>query len=107
MKKCPENHVILQMASEDRELQKPKDEIETDEKRQHGVIQAASQKVLADQGHADAQYAYSRCLELGTGVAVDSVRSAEYCQRAADQRHSEAQCLYGMPLPLLRQSCFN
>jgi TPR repeat protein len=52
-------------------------------------------RMLADQGNADAQRKYSRCLENGFGLPPNRGKAAEYCKLAADQGHSGAQYTYG------------
>lgn len=50
----------------------------------------------AELGHAEAQFALSRCYKRGEGVIKDEAKSIEWCQKAAKQGHLVAQgnCFY-------------
>ena len=47
-------------------------------------------KLAADQGYADAQYDYVKCLLDGKGVPLNVKRDMRYLTMAVNQRHDEA-----------------
>jgi hypothetical protein len=52
----------------------------------------------ADQGWAEAQCAYAKCLLRGTGVMTDFGEAARYFKLAADQGRPQARYWYGICL---------
>jgi TPR repeat protein len=55
------------------------------------VTAAHYYKLAGDQNYAPAHYFYARCLETGTGVAIDYSEALRYLKRAADHNYALAQ----------------
>lgn len=77
----------VQKASPDKRIEKGKELVEKKEyEKAFSVFM-----VLADEGHAEAQYQLGRLYDYGLGVNCDKYAATQWYKKAAEQGHSDAQ----------------
>lgn len=75
-----------------KDMDLPDKETASDDAEFDYVETAKFTRSMAEQGDAEAQFWYARCLSEGWGVKIDEEESIKWMRKAAEQGLAEAQC---------------